>query len=221
MKQTTALTLLFFLLLSCQQDSSFENFVDIFQPAYKEQFRIPSNQALVIISLEKINQDIAFCKEQLQLLSTFELEKLKPENQEKWQNLSNKLKKKLHQIEVFNKEPDSYNIQPAMQTILDKKDWNLDKKLNLLQQQIKLAPLFYQTAIENLQDVDAKNAKKTWDDHIKTFMFLNQTLPNILSQSDWTRTQKDSFNLHLNAAEVAVKDYIAFCRSTVLNRNDQ
>lgn len=217
MKKTTALTLSLILFLSCQQDVKFQSFVESFQPSYQEHFRVPT-EPLVIINLEKINKDLAFCEEQLQILKTFDNQKLSPDNQEKWQKIQVKLERKISQIQAFQTEPDSYNIYPAFQKVLHQKNWSLEKKLSIWKEQLLLTPLFYQTAIENLQDVDVKNAKETWDAHIKTFMFLNQELPTLLKQSGWSRLDQYSYSKKINTAEVAVKDYIAFCRSVVLNR---
>lgn len=204
-------------MFSCSHDASFQTFLENFQLDYKEQFKIPSNP-LIIITKEKIKEDLVFCASQLEALTAFDTLQLSPDHQIAWQNTSVKLEKKIGQIQMYQTHPERYNIYTALQKVASKEEWSLTQRLEMWQKQLALSPLFYQAAKENLETIDVKNAKETWDAHIKTFMFLNENLKKQLTQSDWTSTQKKDFSIALEAAELAVKDYIAFCRSAVLNR---
>lgn len=217
MKKTITLILFIAVLSSCSHDTSFLTFSENFQLDYKQQFKIPS-EPLVIITNEKIKEDLDFCTSKLEVLATFDTAQLSLDNRITWQNTSTKLKKKIGQIQMYQTHPDRYNIYTALQQVAKQEEWSLSQRLTMWQKQLALSSLFYQSAKENLEVIDVKNAKETWEAHIKTFMFLNENLRKVLTQSDWTNEQKKDFALALEAAEFAVKDYIAFCRSAVLNR---
>ena len=206
-----------FLFFSCSQDYRFEQLISQLETQYQEQFRRPKGQALIIISAKKIQIDLDFCKHQLDALEQFSEADLKQEHQQTKQKYITQLKAKHQQISHYQGQATRYNVGKSIQKVLDHNELPLMKKLSIVKQQLKQTPLYYETAKQNLQQPDGLNAQKALYNHTATFILLTQSLPDSLKYSNWNSNQNQLFRQELEKAILAVKDYMAFCRSLYLN----
>lgn len=206
---------------SCTQEHEFEQFIESTETQYKIQFQVADTLLLNIISPEELQADLAFCQQQLETLNTFSSDDLSPENQKVQQKWKEQLEKKQKQIVVYQQEPNRYNIAKSIQKIMQDTSLKVGKQLVIIQQQLKQTPAYYEMAKANLQKPEGEYAQKAVYEHTSTFVLLSNLLPRLLQQSDWKTRQQQVFKETLETATLAVKDYIAFCRSISLNQSKQ
>jgi hypothetical protein len=126
----------------------------------------------------------------------------------------NKMKKILQNIDFYVKNastnPTYFNVLYGFQRILNTPYAPADRRMQTLFDKLAQVPTFYEAAKTQLKKADVKKANETLEKHFQTYDFFDKTLPNALKKEHFMTPQ---YQAHLEAAKLAVKDYVAFVES--------
>ncbi|MBL7815870.1 MAG: hypothetical protein JNL70_12720 [Saprospiraceae bacterium] len=114
----------------------------------------------------------------------------------------------------YKQNPKRFNVLHGFKRILETPFASDDERLQILLDKLISVPTFYELAKRQLS-----KPKHVWSDeaveqHIQTFLFFDETLPNFLNQKGKMTPQ---YAMRLEAAKLAVKDYIAYVESFKLD----
>jgi hypothetical protein len=113
-------------------------------------------------------------------------------------------------LENRDKNPSLYNIQYPLQRILVGQYAPLETRLQTIFEKLDLIPSYYQAAKDNLKTCTPELAMEAVNKHAGTFFFLTHTLHDSIYDNHLETVQLAD---RLEAAELAVKDYVAYCES--------
>ncbi len=111
--------------------------------------------------------------------------------------------------------PQRYNVLHGFQRILNGDYASDDYRLQILQTKCQQVPLFYETAKQRLNTVNRAAADATVEQHMATFRFFDKELPAFCTQNG--RAIPPQYLADIEAAKIAIKDYVAFVESFRLN----
>lgn len=138
---------------------------------------------------------------------------LNKNNKADWLRLKKQMQDKLLEINQLRSDPSLYNLGGAIKTTLAHKNATSEEKWQRIERQLQEAPWYYTVAKDNLVYPDTAKTRLAIDKQLLTLRLLQTELVDSLSRSKLNEPQHQSI-LTLNAqAQIAVKDYLAFCRS--------
>ncbi len=111
--------------------------------------------------------------------------------------------------------PQRYNVLNGFQRILNADYASDDYLLQILQAKCQQVPLFYEEAKQRLQSVNRADADAAVEQHLATFRFFDKELPAFFAQNG--RAIPPQYLADMEAAKMAIKDYVAFVESFRLN----
>ncbi len=111
--------------------------------------------------------------------------------------------------------PQRYNVLHGFQRILNADYASDDYLLQILQTKCRQVPLFYEEAKQRLQSVNRADADAAVEQHMATFRFFDKELPTFCAQNG--RAIPPQYLTDMEAAKMAIKDYVAFVESFRLN----
>jgi hypothetical protein len=126
----------------------------------------------------------------------------------------NKMEKILKNIDFYLKNypsnPTYFNVLHGFQRILNSNYAPANQRLQTLFEKLGEVPLFYEAAKGQLNAADVKKSTETLEKHIQTYAFFDKTLPQILDDVHFMTPQ---YQARLDAAKLAIRDYVAFVES--------
>jgi len=215
--------------LSCQQHSpraleqllkNFESELPREFPDYAAAMGMPmATDILVIPTRETLKKNLAFCQKYLTIFGEFEpLEdrtELNEQRIEKIEILTGMIKRMTGPRSPFN-DPGFYNVYPALAWRISELKQSPDStSINLLGKTLEKVPVYFSHAKENLEDPDIPKTITAIEVQQKTMEFLRtsvRTQIRSLPETDYKRT----LELAQETAQIAVKDYSAFCKSILV-----
>ena len=138
---------------------------------------------------------------------------LNEKNKADWQRLKNQMQDKLLEIKQLRSDPSLYNLGGVIKTTLVRKNTTSEEKWQRLERQLQEAPWYYTVAKDNLVHPDTAKTRLAMDKQLLTLQLLQTELLDSLSRSKLKEPQRQSILTHHYKARIAVKDYLAFCRS--------
>jgi hypothetical protein len=111
--------------------------------------------------------------------------------------------------------PQRYNVLNDFQRILNADYASDDYRLQILQTKCQQVPLFYAAAKQRLNAVNRAAADAAVEQHLATFRFFDRELPDFFAQNG--RAIPPQYVADIEAAKMAIKDYVAFVESFRLN----
>ena len=120
---------------------------------------------------------------------------------------------KLLKINQLRSDPSLYNLGGVIKTILVRKNTTSEEKWQRLEQQLQEAPWYYTVAKDNLVYPDTAKTRLSIEKQLLTLQFLQTELLDSLSRSKLKEPQRQNILTQHSKAQIAVKDYLAFCRS--------
>jgi len=174
---------------------------------------------LVIPTKEKLRENLAFCQKYLKAFESFEQfpeqEELNEKRIEKLEILEGMIQQMTGPRSAFN-DPGFYNVYPALawriSQLREHSDW---AKAKLLLQTLDKIPLYFSHAKANLDDPNISRTMSAIDLQEKTLNFLATTVAEHIRSMQQGRT-KEKLEIAHEKAEIAVKDYTAFCNSILV-----
>ena len=203
-----------------RQLKKFESELVLVFPDYAAAMGMPeATDVLVIPSREKIENNLIFCQKYLERFEQYppfdQQTELNEQRIEKIEILKGMIERMTGVRSPFN-DPSFYYVYPALAWRISQLNQNSDSiNTNFLLKTLTKVPIYFSHAKANLDDPNIDRTTAAIDLQKKTFNFLSTTVADkvgALTKSD------NSKNLRLahERAEIAVKDYSAFCKSILI-----
>ena len=111
--------------------------------------------------------------------------------------------------------PQRYNVLHGFQRLLNADYASDDYRLQILQTKCQQVPLFYEAAKQRLNAVNRAAADAAVEQHVATFRFFDKELPQFFEDNGHVMTPQ--YVADIQAAKIAIKEYVAFVESFRLN----
>lgn len=132
--------------------------------------------------------------------------------------------RQLAEYESFYKElstnPDTYNLGGYLKNTLVQASMPMPRRLPMLTAQMERADLYYAAARNNLNRPEPERARIAVRKHLHALELLDGELRDSLAGAKLDPYERETFEEALLKAKLAIKDYIAFCRSIVFEHRD-
>lgn len=139
--------------------------------------------------------------------------KLSLDNQRSRERSIRQVRKELQVFERMTQDPSYYDIGLPLRQILDDRTLNNQERFFLIESKLETAKLYYEIAKQHLHSPDFNKIKPAIQIQLKTYHFLQHEMIDALNIANLTPLQQKRFLSKWNAAKLAIKDYLAFCRS--------
>ncbi|HMO40571.1 MAG TPA: hypothetical protein PKC76_15095 [Saprospiraceae bacterium] len=157
--------------------------------------------------------DAQLCSTTLQQISQIDPTRLSQRYRAERQHFERQLHERLSQIQTWQTDPAHYNLGGALKATLVNPDFSMDIRLLQLEAQLREAPRYYAIAKSNLARPDSARTKLAIDKQLLGLRFIESELADSLQLANLSDAQHAAIATHTYAARLALKDYIAFCRS--------
>lgn len=200
-------------------DKTFDRFKERFMDAYWKQY--PSYSILVgygkyydelaIPDAAYFNTCISFSKAWLDTLANISPERLGANNKISYNILQNQLKTDIWEIEVFKIhewDPSRYNLGSETYTLLTEPFAPLDDRLKILSEHLQFADAFYKAAFKTLLHPTREHTQLSIEQNEGALGLFDVMLPDSIKVSGLDAVSKETLQLRIKSASIAIKDYI-------------
>ena len=115
----------------------------------------------------------------------------------------------------YHINPQRYNVLHGFQRLLNTDYASDDYRLQILQEKCQQVSFFYEEAKQRLHAVNRAAADAAVEQHVATFRFFDKELPAFFAQNG--RAIPPQYLADIEAAKIAIKEYVAFVESFRLN----
>ncbi|MFN7117281.1 MAG: hypothetical protein ACK4TA_10815 [Saprospiraceae bacterium] len=146
-----------------------------------------------------------------------QLNRLNEQHRKEWLQLKKQMEDQLEEIQQLQKDPSLYNLGGAIKKTLVS---NENQKWQIIERQLAEAPRYYKAAIDILAPSDAEKTRLAIEKQLLTLKLLQTELMDSLARAPLHEPQQQKIVQHNAQAQIAVKNYIAFCRSILFEYQD-
>jgi hypothetical protein len=132
------------------------------------------------------------------------------------QKMDNILKSVGNYLNDYTQNPQRFNVLNGFKRIMNADYASEDYRVKTLFSKLTQVPLFYETAKQRLNNVNRQAADAAIEQHLATFLFFESDLPTFFQQN--AQIAPPQYQTHVEAAKLAVKDYVAYVESFRLNQ---
>ncbi len=207
-----------FLLVSSCNQWRFDSFAIQFWKAHNTVFSITA--ASGIPDSSQLKQREIFLLKQTEAFYAFDQSTLEPTHQQEWNKIAQELASRKKELEQLRSDPSLYNIGGRAKVILANAKTPLNQRLTQIDAQLAKFKSYYDIAKANLRHPDIEKTQLAIRKQLLTLQFLQTELTDSLNRSTFAEPQQQKIVQHRTQAQIAVKDYIAFCRSIIFEHND-
>lgn len=148
-------------------------------------------------------------------LKQFDRLSLPPASLKGAQKIDNILKSIGSFLTDYPHNPQRFNVLNGFRRIMNAEYASEDYRVNTLLSKLKQVPLFYEKAKGCLHDVNRQSADAAVEQHLATFLFFAVELPQFFEKNGQVIPLQ--YNEKIEAAKLAIKDYVAYVESFRLN----
>lgn len=153
-------------------------------------------------------------------LSHFEVSKLKPAQQKEWNQIKRTLDIRQEELDRFY-HPSLYDFRKYLNPILQDSQLTLLQKFSKIESTLALSKSYYKNAkITFKQLPEPEDLTRAVEKQLLTLNFLQTELIDSLEISNVSKPQRQKIARHISLTKIAVKDYIAFCKSSLFEYNN-
>ena len=131
------------------------------------------------------------------------------------QKVDNILKSVGNYLNDYTQNPQRFNVLYGFKRIMNTEYAREDYRAKTLLSKLAQVPLFYETAKQRLNNVNRQGADAAIEQHFTTFLFFEEDLPTFFEQNE--QIAPTQYQGQIEAAKLAVKDYVAYVESFRLN----
>ena len=225
MKQSTFYFILLIIFSSCwKADPEIElaRFLTALEE-HEEQYMPESRQLVIFDSLYQKNR-LQFAKKGSQKLAQLDTLKLSPSSLVSYKKAVSTVAQSIEDLEqnqIYQKDPSQYDVGPNIQASALPSEQILQDSHTVFEYNLRAVPPFYQTAKAQLDTATIEKIKAAIQVNRTTYLYLSQQLIPQIEKIKLDGERKDYFLASLDEARIAVKDYIAFCKSLEFEYFDQ
>jgi hypothetical protein len=118
-------------------------------------------------------------------------------------------------LDDFTQNPQRFNVLNGFKRIMKADYASEDYRVKTLLSKLTQVPLFYETAKQRLNNPNRQAADAAIEQHLATFLFFESELPAFFQENG--QMAPPQYQAHIEAAKLAVKDYVAYVESFRLN----
>jgi hypothetical protein len=131
------------------------------------------------------------------------------------QKVDNILKGVGNYLNDYTQNPQRFNVLNGFKRIMNADYASEDYRAKILLSKLTQVPLFYETAKQRLNNVNRQSADAAIEQHFATFLFFESALTTFFQQNG--QIAPPQYQAQIEAAKLAVKDYVAYVESFRLN----
>jgi hypothetical protein len=146
-------------------------------------------------------------------LKNYKLTELTPTVQKDYAKMQNILKSVEGYAQNSKNNPTCFNAAYGFQRILNANYAPAEKRLQVIFDKLEKVPPYYEAAKKQLASSNLALINENTNKHLVTFNFFKNTLPNAIKKQYHMTPQ---YQARLEAAAIAVKDYVAYVESLKL-----
>ncbi|MEO1518047.1 MAG: hypothetical protein AAFV95_23710 [Bacteroidota bacterium] len=213
-------------LLACQDSQaplSFEAFQENYRQAHQELYPgRPSpdsqhcyNYLLAIPDAAHRQQQRLFCQAYQQQATQFSPKQLQAEGKQQLEMIEKELARiqfELDSVQTHAMDAGQYHLLPGLQANLQASNLSVEDQLRILQRKMQFVPDYFQAAKDNLR-AEARGYELALQQQRATYLWLDQELLPLARRSALSPQEQQLFGQHVNWAKLAVKDFLAYCKS--------
>ncbi len=196
----------------------FQQFEKKFQLQYQALYQQKTD--FQIITPEILSARQQFIDTQIKALQTFPPARLSATQNKAWRSYEQTLDQLFAELENLQRDPSLYNPVGHWKTVLAKSKPPLDTRLRRISQQMQDANAYFSAAKANLRAPIASRIELAIQKQLLAIKFLNTELPDSIALSSLSTDDRDTLMLRTYDTKIAVKDYLAFCRSLLFEQHD-
>jgi hypothetical protein len=166
-----------------------------------------------LLTATEINTTSLLIKESIINLNSFQGKSLSIKLRKDEADLLNVLNEAATTLKRLQKDPSFYDFSARLQAKLGQADAPMAQKLQTISPLLPLAETYYRQAKLNLHPTDPTLCSAAVEKHIQSVAFLDQNLAHAIAAVDWPNQAKADFQKNLFQTKLALKDYLAWCRS--------
>lgn len=178
------------------------------------------NYTFPIIHPGELNKKQVLLQQYLTRLKKIDLERLNVKNKVLFTRLEQSITKQLRILHTLQTDPSVYNLGGEMKAMLVNDSIPLDGRLLRIGQLLKDADSYYLTAKVNLIQPHPDKTVLAMQKQLRTLNFLNSELLDSLALANLSAPEREELKTRAAQAKLAVKDYLAFCRSLLFEQRD-
>lgn len=144
---------------------------------------------------------------------SFANKKLRPIHRKQWETTQHLIKSQLHYLPTLQKDPTLYHFGAFLEKTLQLKGVILNDRLQQIDDQLQSTSQYYTIAKNNLVQPNAIKLPNAIQQQVQTLQWLRVTLSDSIAQATLPYSQRQYLLQHSAQAQIAIKDFIAFCRS--------
>ncbi|MDX1666007.1 MAG: hypothetical protein R3350_02210 [Saprospiraceae bacterium] len=179
-----------------------------------------SSDPLRLPSPADIREGIADCDTLLSILTPYPEDQLSETDRRAFQILESRLVERKNYLLDFRRDPARYNLGGIAARYLLARDLSEAEKVRYLQECLQYAPLFFDLAKRNLSAPLPEQTALGIRKQEKTLMFFYGELADSLEAFRLDASKAKELSRELMGAELAVKDYLAYCNSLMFEHRD-
>jgi hypothetical protein len=166
-----------------------------------------------LLSVSEINDATLVINKSLNTLNSFQGKPIAIKLRKDEASIRNTLTEARNTLERLQKDPSFYDFSARLKAKLVQANRAMDQKLQTIAPLLPLAEAYYGQAKLNLHPSDPTLCSAAVDGHIQGIAFLDQDIAKALPPDEWSTKAKEDFQKNLFQTKLALKDYLAWCRS--------
>jgi hypothetical protein len=148
-------------------------------------------------------------------LKQFDRSSLPPASLKGIQKMDNILRSIHSFLSDYPHNPQRFNVLNGFRRIMNAEYASEDYRVKTLLSKLKQVPIFYDASKQRLHNVNRQSADAAVEQHLATFLFFAVELPQFFEKNGQVIPLQ--YNEKIEAAKLAIKDYVAFVESFRLN----
>lgn len=177
------------------------------------------DSVLQIPNAETIALEKEFIEKNQKRLKAFSFDTLSPFNKADYRMIENFLANQTFQLNEFKSyewNPASYNVGGNIDDALSYKRMSLNKRLDNISDKLKNVPAYFEAAKKNIKNPTKEHTELAISQNKGSLYMFKTVLPDSLSKSTLSETDKALFRTKLQSAQQAVEGYIGHLEKNVL-----
>lgn len=167
---------------------------------------------------------LAFNKQELSKLASFDLDKLSANELIDYRLIENLLRRDIWEIEQFKSwqwDPSAYNVAGGFAQLINEDFAPLDTRLRSVLARMENVPAYYQAAQDNIESPTLEHTQLAIMQNKGAFSVFSDELLNQAKESGLTADEKALFETRFNASTNAINEHIEWldCLETQLTRD--
>lgn len=177
-------------------------------------------RTLSIIEPEQLRAEQTYYSGFQNKLESIDQQRLTPKNRGIYQTLSQEVSARLAFLDQLRHDPALYNLGGKLKVTLSRPETPLPTRLEMIEAQLREAMHYFAVAKENLQSPKPEKTQLSIEKQLLTLEFLQSELPDSIALAQLDEAKKAALFDQLQHATLAVKDYLAFCKSLQFEHRD-